>query len=215
MPRYPRRYSRRSLSREARNVQASPGPGVGAVFRQVGSGCNPRLCARVLHYVDTHGGFARLRGRRRGPGAAAGVAVVAAFAAAAGCSSAAATTPPHSASGQLPAGRQARAEQACPVRSGWATITLGYVAPQPKVTVPPGGHLVVTVPRWGGGTPTDVNVTRAGILREQCTILLPDRARRTVFLAAAAGSTWLGAVIRPASEVMMPSWGGEATVPGS
>ena len=80
------------------------------------------------------------------------------------------------------------------------------------VTVPPGGHLVVTVPRWGWGMATDVHPARAGILREQCTVLLLGHGRRTIFLAAGPGSTRLGATVQPVSNLMMPAWGGTVIV---
>ena len=90
--------------------------------------------------------------------------------------------------------------------------TLTDTSPTPKVSVPPGGHLVVTVPRWGWGTATDVHPARRGILREQCTVLLPGHGRCTIFLAARPGSTRLGATVQPASNLMMPAWGGTAIV---
>jgi hypothetical protein len=83
------------------------------------------------------------------------------------------------------------------------------------VTVPPGGHLVVTVPRWGGDTATDVRPASAGILAQQCTALLPDHGRRTIFLAAKPGSTQLGATVQPPSNAMMPFWGGKVIVRAS
>jgi hypothetical protein len=80
------------------------------------------------------------------------------------------------------------------------------------VKVPLGGHLVVSVRRWGWGTATDVHMARNGILREQCTVLLPGHGRRVVFLAARPGRTWLGATVQPASNLMMPAWGGRVIV---
>jgi hypothetical protein len=58
----------------------------------------------------------------------------------------------------------------------------------------------------GWGTATPVHPARAGVLREQCTVLLPGDGRRTIFLAARHGSTWLGATVQPASNLMMPAW---------
>jgi hypothetical protein len=77
------------------------------------------------------------------------------------------------------------------------------------VTAAPGAHIVVTVPRWSWGTPTDVDVARGGILREECTVLLHGGGRRTIFLAARPGSTWVGATVEPASDLAMPAWSGE------
>lgn len=83
------------------------------------------------------------------------------------------------------------------------------------VTAPPSAHIVVTVPGWGWGTATEVDVARAGILQEQCTVLLPGRGRRTIFLAVRPGSTWVGATVEPASNLAMPAWGGEVIVRGA
>jgi hypothetical protein len=85
-------------------------------------------------------------------------------------------------------------------------------SPTPMVTVPPGGHLAVTVPSWGWVMATAVHPARAGVLREQCTVLLPGAGRRTIFLAARHGSTWLGATVQPASNLMTPAWGGKVIV---
>jgi hypothetical protein len=83
------------------------------------------------------------------------------------------------------------------------------------VTVPVGARIVVTVPRWGTGTATDVDVARGGILREECTVLLPGRGRRTIFLAARPGSTRISATVEPASDLFMPAWIGEVIVRGA
>lgn len=165
------------------------------------------LLTRGVRSSPAGGGLAWLRATRRGPGLAAALGIAAA--AAAGCSSTAATAPAHPDSRQLPAGRP------CSAQPDWAAITLTGTSPTPMVTVPPGGHLVVTVPRWGWGTATDVHPARAGILREQCTVLLPGHGRRTIFLAARPGSTWLGATVQPASNLMMPAWGGKVIVRAS
>jgi len=141
---------------------------------------------------------------RSGPGPAAVLGMAAA--AAAGCVGTGIPVPTHSGSRHLPIGRP------CSARPGWAAITLTDTSPTPKVSVPPGGHLVVTVPRWGQGTATDVHPARHGILREQCTVLLPGHGRRTIFLAARPGSTRLGATVQPASNLMMPAWGGTMIV---
>jgi hypothetical protein len=131
-------------------------------------------------------------------------------AAAAGCASPAvtvtATASAHPGSRHSPAGRS------CSARPGWAAITLTDTSPVPAVTAPPGAHIVVTVPRWSWGTATDVDVARGGILREQCTVLLPGGGRRTIFLAARPGSTEVGATVQPASDLEMPGWGGDVIV---
>jgi hypothetical protein len=145
-----------------------------------------------------------MRAMRSGAGLAAALGLAAAVAA--GCAGPAAIAPPQPGSRHVPVARP------CTGRPGWAAITLTDTSPTPTVTVPPGGHLVVTVPRWGWGTATGVYVARGGILREQCTVLLPGHGRRTIFLAARPGSTRLGATVQPASNLMMPAWGGTVTV---
>ena len=129
--------------------------------------------------------------------------------AAAGCAAPAAIAPAHLDSGHSPAGRS------CSARPGWAAITLTDTQPQPAVSAKPGARIVVTVPRWHWGTATEVHVARAGILREECTVLLRGGGRRTVFLAVRPGSTWIGATVSPASGLFMPGWGGTVTVRGN
>lgn len=158
---------------------------------------------RGLRSFLAGGGLAWLRVTRCGPGLAAALGIAAAAAA---CSGTAAAGPARPDSRQLPAGRP------CSAQPGWAAITLTDTSPAPMVTVPPGGHLAVTVPRWGWGTATDVHPASAGILREQCTVLLPGHGRRTIFLAARPGSTRLSATVQPASKLMMPAWGGKVIV---
>jgi hypothetical protein len=58
----------------------------------------------------------------------------------------------------------------------------------------------------------DVDVARGGIVREQCTVLLPGGGRRTIFLAARPGSTRIDATVEPASPLAMPAWGGDVIV---
>lgn len=140
-----------------------------------------------------------------GMAVALGIAAVAA----AGCSAAAATAPAGPGTRQLSAGRT------CSAGPGWTAITLTDTTSATVATVPAGGHLVVTVPGWAWGTATDVHPARSGIVQEQCTVVLPDRGRRTVFLAVRPGSTWLGATVQPAGDAMMPAWRGEVTVRSS
>jgi hypothetical protein len=100
----------------------------------------------------------------------------------------------------------------CSAGSDPALITLNDTLPAPAVTVPLGAYLVVTVPQWGWGTATDVDVSGGAILREECTVLLPGGGRRTVFVAVNSGSIYLSATVEPASDLMMPAWGGEVVV---
>lgn len=150
----------------------------------------PATVARWLR----HGGFKLA--------AAASIVV----AAAAACSATAATSPVRPDSREIPVSRT------CPAHKGWTAITLTDTLPRRTVTVAPGAHLVVTVPPWGWGTASDVHLVSAGILREQCTVLLADRGRRVVYVAASPGSTWLDATVRPAGNAMMPSWSARVTV---
>ncbi|MGD0067443.1 MAG: hypothetical protein ABSB76_28905 [Streptosporangiaceae bacterium] len=91
-------------------------------------------------------------------------------------------------------------------------MTLTDTSPQPVVTAPPGARVVVIVPRWGWGTATDVDVVRAGILREECSALLPGGGRRTIFLAVRPGRTRVDATVEPASDLAMPGWLGNVIV---
>jgi hypothetical protein len=144
-----------------------------------------------------------MRNARSVPMLAAALGIAAA---AAGCSGTGQTAPAHPDSPHSPAARP------CPARPGQAAITLTDTAPRPVLTAPPGSRIVVTVPPWGWGTATDVTVGRGGILREQCTVLLPGGGRRTVFLAVRPGSTWIAATVEPASDLAMPAWFGDVTV---
>jgi hypothetical protein len=149
-------------------------------------------------------GRARRTGAHLTPRLAAALAIAAA--AAAGCSSMAAAATTH------PDGRDSAIVRSCSARRGWVAITLTDSSPAPVVTAPLGAHIVVTVPGWGTGTATGVYVARSGILREECTVLLPDRGRRTIFLAAKPGRTRISATVEPASNLFMPAWGGEVIV---
>lgn len=102
--------------------------------------------------------------------------------------------------------------QPCSAPASRSVITLTDTLPWPVVTVPVGAHVVVTVPRWHSGTATAVADAGGGILREQCTVLLPGGGRRTIFAAVRPGSIHLGATVEPASNLMMPAWRGEVVV---
>jgi hypothetical protein len=110
----------------------------------------------------------------------------------------------HPGSGTVPS-------SACRARPGEALVRLSDTSPAPRVTVRTGADVAVTVPRWSWGTATDV--TGAGrILREECSVTLPGGGSRTIFLAVGPGRTRLGATVQPASNLMMPAWGGEVIV---
>jgi hypothetical protein len=147
------------------------------------------------------------------------VAAVAAAVLVAGCGTVPArtvparTVPPRSDGGPVhPASTMAGGS--CPAGSKKSVITLTDTLPVPVVIVPLGAEVVVTVPRWGRGTATDVHVATGGILREECTVLLPGGGRRTFLLAVEPGSTTVGATVAPASGTFMPAWGGEVIVRG-
>jgi hypothetical protein len=104
--------------------------------------------------------------------------------------------------------------RSCPAGSAKKAITLRDTVPVPEVTVPLGAELVVTVPYSSKGTASDVTAAVGWILREECTALLPDGGRRTIFLAAEGGSTRVDATVEPAGGPFMPNWGGEVIVRG-
>jgi hypothetical protein len=133
--------------------------------------------------------------------AAAGLAAVTL----AGCTTAAAASP-HQASHLV------RADRSCKAEPTWPVIKLTDGSKQPALTVRAGSRVVVMVPRWGWGKATDVHVISPGILREKCTVLLPDHGRRTIFVAVGQGRTLLSATVAPPSDLMMPAWGGVVSV---
>jgi hypothetical protein len=99
----------------------------------------------------------------------------------------------------------------CSLPSGAPSIVLSDTAPQPSLTVQVGSPFVVTVPPWYTTHATVVSVNRS-IAAERCSVLLPDGGRRTIFVAQAAGTSWLGATVSPASGLFMPAWGGQVVV---
>ena len=103
----------------------------------------------------------------------------------------------------------------CTPRPGWAVITLTDTPPVPAVTVPPGAHIVVTVPGWWPSRASDVTVASSGILREGCTVSRPYGGRRTIFAAIKPGTTSIGSWVEPTNAFPVPSWSGEVIVRGS
>jgi hypothetical protein len=140
-----------------------------------------------------------MRTRHIGPAVALGVA---AALAAAACS--------HSAPGDVT--QQAAAPQGWRAQPGWPRLTLTDTSPAPALAVKRGSFIVVTVPRWGWGHATDVQVTKSGLLREVCTVELRGKGRRTIFVARRPGAAHLGATVAPASNLEMPAWGGTVVV---
>ncbi len=121
------------------------------------------------------------------------IAVLTAFAAAA-CGS------------TVPAGHLVSAR--CQAPRGSVSLTLTDTIPAPRVTTKAGSYITVTVPAWHWGTATNVQATTSGVLRQVCTMVTHDHGRLTVLKAARAGSSHLGATVRPASNLLMPAWGG-------
>jgi hypothetical protein len=100
----------------------------------------------------------------------------------------------------------------CQAPRGSATLTLTDTAPTPRVTVEVGRYIAVTVPAWHWGTATNVQVATRSLLRPVCTVVLRDHGRRTVFEVLRPGRSHLGATVEPASNLMMPAWGGIVVV---
>jgi hypothetical protein len=105
-----------------------------------------------------------------------------------------------------------KAGKSCSAKAGSASITLTDTSPEPVLRVRPGSIVVVTVPPWNWGLATKVSVGHAGVLAEKCAVSLPDRGRLTIFIAKRPGATGLGATVTPASDLLMPSWGGKIVV---
>jgi hypothetical protein len=102
----------------------------------------------------------------------------------------------------------------CAASSGLPSLTLSDRSPRPTLTVPVGAEVVVNVPRWSaGGDATDVHIGDSHVLHEQCTVLLPDRGRRTILLATAQGRSGLEAITSGLPNgVAVPAWLGTVRV---
>jgi hypothetical protein len=100
----------------------------------------------------------------------------------------------------------------CEAPRGSATLTLTDTTPEPRVTVEAGRYITVTVPAWHWGKATNVQLATRSGLRQVCTVALRDHGRRTVFVALRPGRSHLGATVEPASNLMMPAWGGIVVV---
>jgi hypothetical protein len=105
-----------------------------------------------------------------------------------------------------------RSHSWCTLPSGAPSIALSDTTPTPPLTVPVGTRFVVTVPPWNSTHATEVSVGTPGVAVQQCTVLLADGGRRTIYTAQNAGTSWLGATVSPASGLFMPAWGGTITV---
>jgi hypothetical protein len=106
----------------------------------------------------------------------------------------------------VPAGHLMSAR--CEAPRGSVSLTLTDTIPVPRVTAKVGRYIAVTVPAWHWGTATNVQATTIGMLRQVCTVVTHGHGRLTVLKAARAGSSHLGATVRPASNLFMPAWGG-------
>lgn len=95
----------------------------------------------------------------------------------------------------------------CLAPRGSVTFRLTDTTPTSRARVEVGGYITVTVPAWHWGTATSINVAKP-LLRQLCTVVLPDHGRRTVFKALRPGSSYVGATVEPGSNLAMPAWGG-------
>ena len=90
----------------------------------------------------------------------------------------------------------------------------------PTVTVSPGAHVVATVPQWYTGE-TAIDASGGGVLREECTVMLPGGGRRTIFAAAGPGRAYVGTsgqsgpYAQADGPFMIPSWDGYVIVRGA
>jgi hypothetical protein len=106
----------------------------------------------------------------------------------------------------------ARSHSRCTLPSGVPSIVLSDTTPTPTLTVHAGDQFIVLVQPWVSTHATVVSVGVPGIAVEQCTVLLHDGGRRSIFTALGAGTSWLSATVTPASGLFMPAWGGTVTV---
>lgn len=100
----------------------------------------------------------------------------------------------------------------CRAPAGSPTLTLTDLVSRPALTVEPGEVMTVMVPPWHWGQASDLTIVRQDVLGERCSVLLGDGGRRAVVVARAAGHSEIGATVTPASDAMMPAWGGEVIV---
>jgi len=103
-------------------------------------------------------------------------------------------------------------EVTCSLPAGSPSIELTDTLPTPTLLLHLGDRFVVTVPPWSSTHATNVNVGQPGIAAQQCTVLLSNGGRRSVFTAQRIGTTWLGASVAPASGLFMPAWGASVTI---
>ena len=108
----------------------------------------------------------------------------------------------------------------CWPEPGWAAITLSETSAGPTATVSPGAHIIATVPQWYTGE-TAIDASGGGILREECTVMLPGGGRRAIFAAVRPGRAYLGTLgpsgptAQPDGPFMIPSWNGYVIVRGA
>jgi hypothetical protein len=92
------------------------------------------------------------------------------------------------------------------------SLLLSDTSPTPVARVSAGTEVVVQVPRWHGSraTPIDLHAVLddPGVLRQQCSRLLAGGGRIVVLRAVTPGQVVVGASVTPATNDLMPSWGG-------
>jgi hypothetical protein len=111
--------------------------------------------------------------------------------------------------------------RSCSLPSEALSITLEDVAPAPTIAVPLGSLFTVVVPPYweaatdvtfNSGDANPVKIVHLAALKEECTVLLADRGRRTILMALSPGQVGLFATITPATPAFMPAWLGEIIV---
>lgn len=100
----------------------------------------------------------------------------------------------------------------CTAPGAHRSVLLSDTLPEPTLTVEVGTTIVVTTPADGALHATPLALSRPSVLEVACSTLLASGARRTVLVAAAAGTSGLFSTTTPAGGYMMPSWSATVTV---
>ena len=103
----------------------------------------------------------------------------------------------------------------CTTSSAAPTIVLGDTTPAPTLSVPVGAVVVVLIHSPFVRAPekdTAAHIQSPLVLKQLCSVLLPDHGERTLLSAISTGTSGLDATITPPTQVMMPAWSGTITV---
>ena len=103
----------------------------------------------------------------------------------------------------------------CTTSSAAPTIVLGDMTPAPTLSVPVGAVVVVLIHSPFVRAPekdTAAHIQSPLVLKQLCSVLLPDHGERTLLSAIGTGTSGLDATITPPTQVMMPAWSGTITV---